>query len=254
MRILLPPSEGKALPGPGAPFDPDELVFGAELGAKRERLLTVLEKLGGISQKRALAALAISAGQAEDIERDAALRSAPAGPAAEVYTGVLYERFGLTELKKSARQRAEQRVLIASALWGFLRPGDRIPYYRLAAKAKLPRVGPLSAYWRPALAETMIAAGIDREGEVLLDLRSSSYAAAWRPRYAELLAVRAFTERAGKRQVISHMAKAVRGDAARVILLSGKSTRDGAEVAEILESAGHRVELGDNTLDIIQTE
>lgn len=45
--------------------------------------------------------------------------------------------------------------------------------------------------------------------------RSGSYAAAWRPRRATHLVVRAFTEAPdGTRTVISHMAKQVRGEVA----------------------------------------
>ena len=91
--------------------------------------------------------LGVSPGQAGEVAVDARLRGAPAAPAAEVYSGVLYERLGLPELPK----RARRRVLIASALWGVLRPEDRIPYYRLSAKAKLPKVGGLAGFWRPAL-------------------------------------------------------------------------------------------------------
>ena len=36
--------------------------------------------------------LGISKGQAGEVDVDAALREAPAAPAAEVYTGVLYDR------------------------------------------------------------------------------------------------------------------------------------------------------------------
>jgi cytoplasmic iron level regulating protein YaaA (DUF328/UPF0246 family) len=69
------------------------------------------------------------------VELNAALRKAPAAPAAEIYTGVLYERLDLAGLPTAARRRAGRQVLIASALWGFVRPEDRIPYYRFSAKA-----------------------------------------------------------------------------------------------------------------------
>ena len=95
MLILLPPSEGKTAPAAGAPLDLDSLAFAAELGERRERLLDGLERLGAIATARAVKQLGVAKGQAGEIAVDAVLRSAPAAPAAEVYSGVLYERLRL---------------------------------------------------------------------------------------------------------------------------------------------------------------
>ena len=57
---------------------------------------------------------------------------------------MLYEHLGLGSLPG-------ENVLIASALWGFLRPSDRIPAYRLSMGATLPRVPSLPALWRDPL-------------------------------------------------------------------------------------------------------
>jgi cytoplasmic iron level regulating protein YaaA (DUF328/UPF0246 family) len=241
--ILLPPSEGKTAPTEGPPVDLDELAYAAELRERRERLLDALEALPGLPAKRAIAKLAISPGQAGEIEVDAALRQAPAGPAAEVYSGVLYDRLGLPGLSA----RACSRVLIASALWGVVRPDDRIPYYRLSAKARLDGIGPIAAWWRQALAVALP----DEEGELVVDMRSAAYAAAWKPKRATLLAVRAFSDLDGKRKPVSHMAKAVRGEVARALLKARKAPGDAEGAAAIAEAAGFRIELGDGFLDAI---
>ena len=243
MLILLPPSEGKATPASGAPLDLDSLVFPELLGARRATLLDALEKLAAAPRKGAVKKLGVSAGQADEVGLGAGLRSAPAAPAAEVYTGVLYERLGLAQLPAPARER----VLIASALWGVVRPGDRIPYYRFPAKARLARIGPPAAFWRPALA----AALPDEPGDLVVDMRSGAYSAAWKPRRARLLAVRAFTEVAGQRAVVSHMAKAVRGDVARALLLSKRVPRDPEGAADAAARAGFEVELNGSNLDVI---
>ena len=104
----------------------------------------------------------------------------------------------------------------------FVRPEDRIPYYRFSAKARLKRIGPPSAWWREALAAAMP----DEPGGLIVDMRSAAYAAAWKPKQATLLSVRAFTEQGGKRKTVSHMAKAVRGEVARALLLAKKSPGD----------------------------
>ena len=216
MLILLPPSEGKAKPEAGEPVDQGSLAFSAELGEKRDELLDVFNP---------------------------GLREAPAAPADEVYTGVLFKRLQLPELPAKARRQ----VLIASALWGVMRPEDRIPHYRFPPKTRLDGIGAPAAYWRPALA----AALPDEEGDLVVDMRSAAYATAWKPQRATLLAVRAFTESDGERKAVSHMAKAVRGDVARALLLAKKPPADPEAAAAVAESAGFTVELGDGSLDVI---
>ena len=247
MLILLPPSEGKATPGRGGPVDLGSLAFAEQLAPLRDELLDALERLGGKPVGRAVKALGISAGQAGEVELDAALRRASAAPAAEVYTGVLYERLDLAGLPAAARRRAQRQILIASALWGFLRPEDRIPYYRFSAKARLEGIGPPAAWWRDALAEAMT----DEAGGLIVDMRSAAYAAAWKPKRATLLSVRAFSEQGGKRRTVSHMAKAVRGDVARALLLAKKPPADPEAAAAIAADAGFEVELTPSTLDVI---
>lgn len=243
MLILLPPSEGKFAPSEGAPVSLDSLAFAAELGERRARLLDALERLGTVATARALKQLDISKGQVGEIAVDAALWTAPAAPAAEVYTGVLYDHLRLPKLPAKARSR----VLIASALWGMVRPEDRIPYYRFSAKARLARIGAPAAYWREALAAAMP----DEPGDLVVDMRSAAYAAAWKPRRATLLAVRAFSESNGKRKPVSHMAKAVRGDVARALLLAKKAPVDPETAAAIVRAAGYEVELSGSSLDVI---
>jgi uncharacterized protein len=216
MLILLPPSEGKSEPEGAEAVDLDSLAFAEELGEQREKLIRAF---------------------------NSDLLKAPAAPAAEVYTGVLFKRLELPKLPAKARRR----VLIASALWGFVRPDDRIPYYKFPPKTKLKGIGAPAAYWRPALAEAMP----DREGELIVDMRSGAYTSFWKPKRATLLAVRAFTERDGERKAVSHMAKAVRGDVARALLQAKKPPKDPEGAAEIARDAGFTVELGDGSLDAI---
>lgn len=216
MLVLLPPSEGKATPEAGEPVDLAALAFAEELRGRREELLEAL---------------------------DPALRTAPAAPAAEVYTGVLFQRLRLPELPA----KAQHQVLIASFLWGMVRPEDRIPHYRFSPKTRLDGVGPPATYWRPALA----AALPDEEGELIVDMRSGAYTAAWKPKQATLLAVRAFTESNGERKPVSHMAKAVRGEVARELLLAKEPPSDPETAARLAESTGFTVELSDGNIDVI---
>lgn len=82
-------------------------------------------------------------------------------------------------------------------------------------------------------------------------MRSGAYAAAWKPRRATLLAVRAFSENGGVRKPVSHMAKAVRGDVARALLLAKEAPKDPETAAAIAREAGFEVELAGTNLDVI---
>ena len=136
-------------------------------------------------------------------------------------------------------------MLIASALWGVVRPDDPIPAYRLSMGARLPRLGPLPAFWRPALRAAL------PDGGLVVDLRSGPYAAAWTPRDAEVVSVRAFTERAGRRTAVSHMVKA-RAATSRGCCSPRPSRRATPRgVAELVAAAGLEVELADGTLDVL---
>jgi cytoplasmic iron level regulating protein YaaA (DUF328/UPF0246 family) len=243
--VLLPPSEGKAAPVRGKPLDLAALSQ-PELTAARERVLDALVALSAGPAGPALDALGLSEGQAGELARNAALRTAPAARASAVYTGVLYERLRLPELPL----RARRRVLIASALWGVVRPDDRIPAYKLSMTARLPGIGGLAAHWRPALKAAL------PDGGLVVDLRSGPYAAAWAPKGATVVAVRAFTERGGRRTAISHMVKATRGDVARVLLEAPRPPRNADQIAALVAASGREVELttgrGGTSLDVIE--
>jgi cytoplasmic iron level regulating protein YaaA (DUF328/UPF0246 family) len=245
--VLLPPSEGKTAPKRGKPLDLAALSH-PELTATRAQVLDALVALCAGPTAPALAALELSDAQLGELERNAQLRDAPTARASAIYTGVLYERLRLPELPL----RARRRVLIASALWGAVAPDDRIPAYRLSIGARLPGLGPLAARWRPALRAALPDSGL------VVDMRSGGYAAAWSPREATVVSVRAFTERAGKRTAISHMVKATRGDVARVLLAAPRPPRTAERVAELVASSGREVELtagrGGPFLDVIHRE
>jgi cytoplasmic iron level regulating protein YaaA (DUF328/UPF0246 family) len=235
--VLCAPSEGKTPPEPGtAPVDLDTLAY-PELGERRRAAVDKLERVSATAPKRALAVLGLSPGQAGELERNRDLLAAPAAPAHEVYTGVLYQHLAYATLPAAARRRAQERLFVASALWGVVSLADRIPAYRLSMGASLPRVANLAAWWRPALAKALPADAF------VVDLRSASYAAAWRPREGTVVEVKAFDESSGTRRPISHMAKAVRGEVARLIAGEARAPETPEDVAQLVERAGERVEL-----------
>ena len=214
--VLLPPSESKRpAPARGRPVDLTALSF-ASLTPARTAVLAAL--VATSSAPDAPERLGAGASLAAEVERNVRLRELPARPASEVYSGVLYDALDWPTLSASARRRARSRLVVVSALWGALRPHDRIPPYRLSMTSDV-GLGPLAALWRPALdAELTQAAGARG---LVVDCRSAPYAAAWPPAgplAARTVAVRVLQDGETGRSVVSHAAKHTRGEVARYLL------------------------------------
>lgn len=225
MLILLPPSEGKTPATGGDAVDADSLSFPG-LNAYRAK---VLEALGTVSaHEDALALLGVGASLKADVERNTRLHAEPAAPAHQVYSGVLYDALDYRSLTPAQRKKADENVLVISALWGAIRFADRVPAYRLSMGTSLPDVGRLASFWKPQLTEALAAA---TDGELLVDCRSSTYAAAWAPPPERTVAVNVFTEVNGVRKVVSHFAKHTRGELARHLLARrGKTPQTPAQL------------------------
>lgn len=229
MLILLPPSEGKTPPRRGKPADPATWSF-PELTAARERVAAaVAEVSGGPNAGRQLY---VPKGVADQIAWNLALDTAPSAPASQVYTGVLYDAFGLADLPTAAVRRANRWVVVMSALHGAQRLTDRIAPYRFHVCADLPGLPGLESYWRGEL-DGVLADAVGRG--LVVDGRSSSYVSFWRPTGA--LAERWVTI---KVPGATHMAKHTRGLVARAICLAGLDPRRPDALAD-----GLRPVLGD---------
>ena len=168
MLVLLPPSETKARATRGSATRLAELSF-PELTATRAQVRAAL--VASSLAPDALNLLGVPPSLGAEVTANALVASAPSRPAREVYTGVLYDALAFAQLDAAARRRANARLLIVSALYGAVRPGDRIAAYRLSMAVNLPEVGPLARLWRPELARALpAAAGCG----LIVDCRSSS--------------------------------------------------------------------------------
>jgi cytoplasmic iron level regulating protein YaaA (DUF328/UPF0246 family) len=211
--ILLPPSEGKYAPSRGKPLDLATLSF-PELTSARE---TVLD--GDVEDARTT--LGLPPGLAGEIARNAGLLNAPTAAAGRLYTGVLYDALGLGSLSSSGKRRASSRLAVASSLFGLLRLGDRVPAYRLSGDVSLPPIGTVSSVWRASMGEVMRPLVAK---QLVVDLRSGTYAAFWRPDAdlaARVLSLRVLHEVEGRRSVVSHFNKATKGRIVRALLEDG---------------------------------
>lgn len=243
MLILLPPSEGKSAPRRGRPLNLEDLSFPA-LAATRHDVLAALIGLCEGDPTLAAKTLAIGTTQLDLVELNADLRTAPTARADRVYSGVLYDALDVASLSTGAKRRANTRLVVTSSLFGLVRPTDRIPAYRLSGDTSLPGIGSVAGVWRDCLGATMAEALGDG---LLVDLRSSTYAAFWRPpaELAERVAtVRVLHEINGKRQVVSHFNKATKGRIVHAMLEDGRNPRTPRKLAEMLADLGWRVEVG----------
>ena len=241
MLIFVPPSETKAFPAGTGPVELGSLAL-PELAPTRAGLLKGLVRLARGRTPAALEALGLTEGLKGELAHNRELGSAPAGAAAEVYTGVLYDALDLPALHRQGM--TTDHVLIFSGLWGVLRPSDRIPHYRCAAGVKLPAIGSVSAAWRKALRDPLAAHVGD---QLVVDLRSGAYAALWAPG-PNAVSVRVLHERevggVVKRAVVSHFNKATKGRLTRALLESGQQPGKPDEFADLVRALGYTVEPG----------
>ncbi|MEU9914783.1 peroxide stress protein YaaA [Streptomyces sp. NPDC051001] len=239
MLVLLPPSEGKASSGRGAPLKLESLSLPG-LTEAREAVLGELVELCAADEDKAREVLGLSEGLRGEVAKNTELRTAGARPAGEIYTGVLYDALELSSLDTAAKKRAARQLLVFSGLWGAVGVADRIPSYRCSMGVKLPGLGALGAHWRTPMAAALPeAAG----NGLVLDLRSSAYAAAWKPKgevAGRTASVRVL--HAPTRKVVSHFNKATKGRIVRSLLSAGIAPAGPAQLVEALRDLGYVVE------------
>lgn len=231
MLIIVPPSETKApTPAAGDPVELDALSF-PELTPTRRRFVDALIEASGGPD--AFERLRVGLSMLHDVAMNTHVLELPARPAHELYTGPLHAGLDIAGLSGGAAERANRDVVIVSALWGALRPTDRIPRYRLLAWASLSGIDRVDATWRAVLPDVLAeAAG---PSGVIVDLRSRAYQAMGMPagQAARTVTLRVAQGAAG--QFIGDViAKRVRGEAAHYLLESGAEPADPHALADVL--------------------
>ncbi len=245
MIVLLPPSETKRPGGDGPPLR----LAGLSAPALRPLRAELVDELVALATDRDASrrALGLSPSQDAEIERNAALRRAPTLPALHRYTGVLFDALDADSLRGAEASRARARLAIGSALFGLLRADDPVPAYRLSATSKLPGKPTLASRWRPLLEPVLAELAA---GELVVDLRSGSYAALGRVPGA--IDVDVIAERSdGRRSVITHFNKAHKGRLARALAATRSEPDDAASVAAVARRAGMRVERAGDELTVV---
>ena len=229
--ILLPPSEGKTDATGKQKLDFKKLSF-PELTKQRQELATAVVAMANGPAAKARAALAISAKQDFEIERDQKLLTAGTGPAWSVYTGVLYDAIEIDSLSAKAKSKFESENFVVSALFGLINVTDRIPAYRLSGDTVVPKIGSLTKFWSDSITSLISA-----QDEFVIDLRSGNYVklGPTDKAIADQVVVPRIMQKMpkGAPKVVSHSNKATKGRLIRTLAQSTKSVTSVEQLADL---------------------
>lgn len=232
MLIIVPPSESKRLPpGAGRPVDLDALSF-PELTTVRKQVLDAM--VATSARPDAFKRLQVGPSVAAQVAQNAFVRELPAVPVLGVYTGPLHAGLDAGSFSEATAERAVRNLVVASPLWGLMRPTDHIPPYRLHICSRLVGMDWLKPTWRPVLGPVLAeAAG---PTGIVVDLRSPNYQAMGMPTGLgdRTINLHVDMKAGGGGGIGVVVAKHLRGQAARHLLDSGEMPEDPRELARIL--------------------
>ena len=172
--ILIPPSEGKAPGGDGPPWSPGTMAV--DLDARRQKVMSALRtamRANEATRSKLLGVKGTALAAATDANRS--VGDGPTMAASQRFTGVLYDALDLPSLSTRPRRRAQERLLVLSAVFGLVAPDDPIPDHKLKMSVSLGRMGKLSTWWRDAVSEAVVERA---DGQAVWNLLPNEHAAA----------------------------------------------------------------------------
>lgn len=149
--ILLAPSKTMDTHSPCPwPIIPTEPLF-------IDQAVKIATKVRTLSTTKTMKLMGVSKPLAKTVQEYYRLWNvdAPGKPALRAYTGDVYKGLQASTMSREDADWAEQHLIIASGLYGLLRPYDGVQNYRLEMKAALPvgRRRNLYDFWRDSLME-----------------------------------------------------------------------------------------------------
>jgi len=196
MKILIPPSEGKArTKGSKIKFSDTNFKFERHVN-QVVRLLELIDdedlrSVYGTSSEKALGFHR----QNQDIFNSFC------APAIERYTGVVYEHINWPTLSEKSKKYMEKHTFIFSGLFGMLTPMTLIPDYKLKMN-----VLSLQHHWNPILTEAL------NNEKSIIDLLPQVHRKAYTPNKKNVIPVDFLIINKGKKTAAGHFGKAVKGE------------------------------------------
>lgn len=241
MKILFSPSETKISAGAGQHFNKDSFIF-PELFEKRVEILDAyniylqnaqdseLEKLFGTKKSDILKKYRTNIFKASTIK------------AIKRYDGVAYKHLCYNELDEVAQAYIDKNVLIFSNLFGVLRARDCIPDYRLKQAMSFNDLK-IEQFYNDNFSKAIDAY---LEDDDILDLRAGFYERFYtiKKSYTTLKFLK-------DSKVLSHFAKAYRGEVLRVVAQNGIKTIDEFMNLEIKNLHIKEIKLQKNKREIV---
>ena len=196
MKILIPPSEGKAkVKSTNTIFSDTNFKF-------KKHVNQVVRLLELIDDEDLRSVYGTSQGKAMGFHRqNQDIFNSPCAPAIERYTGVVYEHIEWATLSEKAKKYMEEYVFIFSGLFGMLTPMTPIPDYKLKMN-----VLSLQHHWNPILSAAL------QDEKPIIDLLPQVHRKAYKPNKKNVTPVDFLIINKGKKTAAGHFGKAVKGE------------------------------------------
>ena len=200
MKILIPPSEGKAkVKSLDILFKDTNFKF-AEFTQQIVDYLGLIEyedltSVYGTSQEKAI----LFHRQNQDVFNSKCV------PAIQRYTGVVYNHIDWATLSKSAQKYMNNHVIIFSGLFGLLTPDTLIPDYKLKMN-----VLSLKRLWSPIISKSL------SNEELVFDLLPQVHRKAYTPN-KNTIQIDFLVKNKGKTSAAGHFGKSVKGEFIRFL-------------------------------------
>lgn len=134
-----------------------------------------------------------------------------------MYDGVAYEALNYSNLDESSSRYIDENLLIFSNLYGVLRAGDYIQFYKLKQGEKISQIDSVK-YYKPRLDKVLDEV---LEGEDILDLRAGYY-----DKFYSIKTPYITMKFLKNNKIVSHFAKYYRGLVLRDLALNKASNFD----------------------------
>jgi len=195
MKILIPPSEGKA-----KIKKPQDILFQDTKFRYEKHVNQVVRLLNLIDNEDLRSIYGTSQEKSERFHRqNEDIFNSRCDYAIKRYTGVVYEHLDWNSLNDAGKQYMEKHVYIFSGLFGMTTPLTLIPDYKLKMN-----VLSLQHHWSPIITEAL------SQEDVIFDLLPQVYRKAYTPG-KNVIPVEFKVEKAGKKTAAGHFGKAVKG-------------------------------------------